>query len=353
MQLAAAQLATHLNRGLCGLYVLHGDEILLQQEAADAIRAAARAKGYAERSVFTVAGAAFDWSALLSAGSSLSLFSDKQILDIRIPSGKPGRDGSAALQQLAAGCSDDSGILVLITLPRLDRQTKTGAWFGALEHAGVAIQLDPVALSALPQWIATRLATQGQRVVAGEEGQRTLQFFAARVEGNLLAAHQEIQKLALLYPPGELRWAEVEAAVLNVARYDVFKLSESVLQGRAAHVQRMLDGLQAEGVAPVLVHWALAEDIRALKRIRDALEAGTPLPLALRQNRIWGFKERLFERILRQLSQRDAARLLEAAHRVDRVVKGLPAPGWPGDSWLALHRLAWQMGQVCAPAPAH
>lgn len=350
MQLALNQLAAHLQKGVKPLYVLHGDEILLQQEAADAIRAAARAQGYAERAVFTVAGASFDWSAVLASGNSLSLFSDKRILDIRIPAGKPGRDGSAALQQLAAGCSADSGTLTLVTLPRLDRQTRTGAWFGALEHAGVAIQLDPVPLSALPQWIATRLAAQGQRVIAGEEGQRTLQFFANRVEGNLLAAHQEIQKLALLYPAGELRWQDVEAAVLDVARYDVFKLSESVLQGHVAHVQRMLDGLQAEGVAPVLVHWALAEDIRALKRVKDALKARTPLPLALRQNRIWGAKERLFERALRLLSDRDAAHLLQAAHQVDRVVKGLAAKDWPSDSWLALQRLAWQMGRACAGA---
>jgi DNA polymerase-3 subunit delta len=137
-----------------------------------------------------------------------------------------------------------------------------------------------------------------------------------------------------------------------VARYDVFKLSESVLQGHVAHVQRMLDGLQAEGVAPVLVHWALAEDIRALKRVKDALKARTPLPLALRQNRIWGAKERLFERVLRLVSDRDTAKLLHAAHQVDRVVKGLSAKGWPNDNWLALQRLAWQMGQMCAGAVA-
>jgi DNA polymerase-3 subunit delta len=269
------QLAAQLRKGVQPLYVLHGDEPLLQQEAQDAIRAAAREQGYTERSSHTVAGAHFDWSAVLAAGGSLSLFADKQIVEIRIPSGKPGKDGSAALQQIAQSARGNDSTLTIVLLPRLDKATRTGAWFGALESAGASVQIDPVERAQLPQWIAQRLAAQGQRVVAGEEGQRTLQFFADRVEGNLLAAHQEIQKLALLHPEGELTWAQVEAAVLNVARYDVFKLSEAVLSGQVARMQRMLDGLQAEGEAEVLVHWTLAEDIRALKRVKDAMNAGS------------------------------------------------------------------------------
>ena len=245
MQVALAQLSPHLQRGLSPLYVLHGVEPLLQQEAADAIRATARAQGYTERTSYTVAGAHFDWSAVLAAGGSLSLFADKQIVEIRIPSGKPGKDGGVALQQIAESAKGNDSTLTLVMLPRLDKATRTGAWFAALESSGTSIQIDPIERGMLPQWIAQRLAAQGQRVVAGEEGQRTLQFFADRVEGNLLAAHQEIQKLALLHPPGELAQAQVEAAVLNVARYDVFKLSESVLSGHTARVQRMLDGLQA------------------------------------------------------------------------------------------------------------
>src|SRR4051812_20827337 len=232
MQLAAAQLSQHLGKGLRSLYTLHGEEPLLVQEAADAIRAAARTQGYAERTVHTVAGAHFDWSEVLAAGGSLSLFADKQIVEIRIPSGKPGKEGGAALAQLAESAKGNDSTLTLVVLPRLDRQTKTGAWFAALDSCGVTIQLDPIERAALPQWIAQRLARQDQRVAAGEEGQRTLQFFADRVEGNLRAAHQEIQKLGLLYPPGELGFDQVERAVLNVARYDVFKLSEAVLAGQ-------------------------------------------------------------------------------------------------------------------------
>jgi DNA polymerase-3 subunit delta len=179
-----------------------------------------------------------------------------------------------------------------------------------------------------------------------------LQFFADRVEGNLLAAHQEIQKLALLFPSGELDFEQVESAVLNVARYDVFKLSEAVLGGQTARVQRMLDGLQAEGESEVLVHYALAEDIRALKRVKDAMAQGRPLPLALREQRIWGARERLFERILPRLDQDAASELLAAAHQVDGIVKGLRLPDWPTNGWQALHRLAMMLCRRCAEKPA-
>ncbi|MBN9341961.1 MAG: DNA polymerase III subunit delta [Comamonadaceae bacterium] len=345
--IALNQLGAHLQKGLRPLYALHGDEALLQQEELDAIRASARAQGYTERSSHTVAGAHFDWSAVLAAGGSLSLFADKQIVEVRIPSGKPGKDGAAALQQLAQAAQGNDSTLTLVILPRLDKVAKTSPWFAALDAQGVSVQIDPVERGMLPAWIAQRLAAQGQRVAAGEEGQRTLQFFADRVEGNLLAAHQEIQKLALLYPQGELAWRQVESAVLNVARYDVFKLSEAVLAGQSARVQRMLDGLQAEGTAEVLVHWTLAEDIRALKRVKDAMNAGKPLPMALRENRVWGAKERLFERVLPRLPDAAAARLLQSAHQVDGIVKGLKVPDWPQDGWQALQRLALQLARVC------
>ena len=348
MQLGLPQLNAHLQKGLRSLYTLHGDEPLLAQEAADAIRATARAQGYTERSVHTVSGAHFDWSEVLASGSSLSLFADRQILEIRIPSGKPGKEGSTTIQQLAEAAQGNQDTLILVVLPRVDAPTKKGAWFGALDNFGVMLQVEPVERQALPMWIAQRLQLQGQRVAEGEEGQRSLQFFADRVEGNLLAAHQEIQKLGLLYPQGELSQAQVEGAVLNVARYDVFKLSEAVLSGQVARVQRMLEGLQAEGEAAVLVHYTLAEDIRALKRVKDAIAQGRPMPIALRENRIWGAKEKLYERILPRLSQANLARMLLAAHQVDGIVKGLKVPEWPTDGWQALQRLATRMSRACA-----
>jgi DNA polymerase-3 subunit delta len=222
-----------------------------------------------------------------------------------------------------------------------------GAWFGALEGNGVTIKVDPVERAQLPPWIAARLARHGQRVAAGEEGQRTLQFFADRVEGNLLAAHQEIEKLALLHPAGELSYEQVEAAVLNVARYDVFKLSEAVLAGQVQRVQRMLEGLQAEGEAAVLVHYTLAEDIRALKRVKDAIAQGKPMPMALREQRIWGVREKLFERVLPRLSGSRLAQLLQNAHQVDGIVKGLKVADWPADPWQALQRLALRVASAC------
>ena len=352
MQLSAAQLSTHLQKTLRPVYTLHGDEALLVQEAADAIREAARTQGYTERTVHTVQGAHFDWGGVLAAGNSLSLFADKQLIEIRIPSGKPGKDGSAALQQLAEGAVGNDSTLTLVVLPRLDKATRTGAWFAALEGAGATVQIDPVERNALPQWIAARLAAQGQRVAPGEDGQRTLTFFADRVEGNLLAAHQEIMKLGLLYPQGELSAAQIEAAVLNVARYDVFKLSEAVLAGRRERVQRMLDGLQAEGESEVLVHYTLAEDIRALKRVKDALGQGKPLPMALREQRIWGLRERLFERVLPHLTDLQLDGLLQAAHQVDGIVKGLKHPGWPTQPWAALHRLAQSLCGACGQGAA-
>ena len=337
MQLRPDQLTAHLQKGLRPLYTLWGDEPLLVQEAADAIRAAARAAGHTERQVHTVSGAHYNWSGLLGASQAMSLFADKQVIEIRIPSGKPGKEGSEALQRYCALNSEDT--VTLVTLPRLDGTQQKSGWFTALDAAGMTLKFDPIDRKVLPQWIAQRMAVQGQRAQGGEAGQRTLAFFADRVEGNLLAAHQEIQKLGLLFPPGELSFEQIESAVLNVARYDVFKLGEAVLAGQVERALRMLDGLQAEGEAAVLVHWTLSEDIRSLKRVRDALGAGRPLPMALREARVWGAKERLMERAVPLFTDNAVAALLQAAQVCDGLVKGLRHPDWPTDAWDGLKRL--------------
>lgn len=351
MQLRPEQLDSALARGLRSLYTIHGDEPLLAQEAGDAIRAAARKAGFTERKVYSVSGAHFDWSGLLGASQAMSLFAEHQLIEIRIPNGKPGKDGSEALQRYCESLSDD--VLTIIHLPRLDRQQQQSGWFGALDGAGVTIRVEPVERRALPQWLAQRLAAQGQRVADGDAGAQTLAFFADRVEGNLLAAHQELQKLALLYPQGVLSFEQVESAVLNVARYDVFKLGEAVLAGQTARVLRMLDGLRAEGEAPVLVHWTLAEDIRALKRVKDAVAQGKPMPLALREARVWGAKERLFERLVPRLADHTLAHWVESASICDGLVKGLKHPHWPLDAWDGLTRLALMVTQhTAAPKPS-
>ena len=338
MQVRADQLATQLARGgLKALYTIQGDEPLLAQEAADTLRAAARAAGHSERQVFTVSGAHFDWSGVLGAAQSMGLFADKKIIEIRIPTGKPGKEGSAAIQAYCEQLNED--VLTLVHLPRLDWQAPKGAWGAALDRAGVMVKVEPVERHALPGWIAQRLAAQGQRVAPGEAGQQALAFFADRVEGNLLAAHQELQKLALLHPAGELSFEQIEAAVLDVARFDVFQLGAAVLAGQAPRALRMLDGLKAEGEAAVLVHWALAEDVRALKRARDAMAGGKPVPMALREPRVWGDKERAFEAVLPGIDDAALAALVEAASTCDGLVKGLRHPGWPDDAWDGLRRL--------------
>jgi DNA polymerase III subunit delta len=344
MQLRAEALAAHLVKGLARIYTVHGDEPLLAQEAADQIRAAAKAQGFGERQIFTVAGAYFDWAPVLAAAQAMSLFAERQFIEIRIPGGKPGKDGSEALQRYAEAAPDD--VLTLVTLPRLDKTQLSSAWFTALDGNGVSIRVEPVERRLLPAWLAQRLKAQGQSVPEGEDGQKALAFFADRVEGNLLAAHQELQKLALLHPKGELSLADIEAAVLDVARFDVFKLSEAVLSGAVPRILRMLDGLEAEGEAAVLVHWNLAEDARALARVRAALDAGRPLPMAMREARVWGAKERLIERIAPRLDSAQAGALVQAAQICDGLVKGLRHPDWPSDPWAALRRLALMLAET-------
>lgn len=350
MQLRLDQLPAHLKQagadGLKRIYTLFGDETLLALEAADAIRAAARAAGHTERSVFTMVGSHPDWDSLLAAGSALSLFGDRQLIDLRIPSGKPGKEGSTVLQQYVEAAADNPDLITLVSLPRLDKTQQGSAWFTALEQHGVVLRCDPIERQALPLWIAQRLAAQGQQVEPGDAGKQALTFFADRVEGNLLAAHQEVVKLGLVYPPGTLTLAQIDEAVVDVARFNVFKLSETVLGGQARRALRMLDSLQAEGEAAVLVHWTLAEDIQALWRVRTAVDSGKPLPMALREQRIWGPKERLFEQVVPRIRTGDLHRLVQSASTVDGIVKGLRHPQWPTDAWAALRRLTFQLCRV-------
>jgi DNA polymerase-3 subunit delta len=254
VNLRPEQLAQQLQKRLAPLYVLHGNEPLLVIEAGDAIRAAARSQGFAEREVLVV-GQGFKWDELFLAAGNLSLFGGDKLVDLRIPSGKPGRDGGEALKRYCGQLP--SGIVTLVTLPELDWQTKKGGWFGTLAEAGVAIECNAPPLHQLPAWIAERLKRQNQTAPRA-----ALEFIAAHVEGNLLAAHQEIQKLGLLYPEGEIALEQIEGAVLNVARYDIDKLRAALSNNDAARCARVLEGLRAEGAAPPLVLWTLANESR-------------------------------------------------------------------------------------------
>jgi DNA polymerase-3 subunit delta len=327
MRFDSEQLARHLARGLKSLYVVFGEELLLALEAADRIRAAALEQGYDERRVLFVESG-FDWGEVAMVANSPSLFAPRRVLDLRIPSGKPGKDGSEALQRLAGSLPEDT--MVLITLPGLDRQQLASRWFDALERAGVAVHAAAVKREQLAQWLSGRLAQQDQQADV-----ETLEFLVSRVEGNLMAAYQEVKKLALLFPAGTLPFEEVKNAVLDVARYNVFEIGATLLKGERAYFVRMLDGLCGEGAAAPLVLWAIAEEVRAMARVKAAVDAGQTLAQALREARVWGTRQELMPRTLQRLTTIQLIAALRRAAEVDRMIKGLA----DGDVWDALLQL--------------
>jgi DNA polymerase-3 subunit delta len=337
MQLRPEALDGHLAKGLAPLYVITSDEHLLALEAADRIRRTARAAGYSERDVLSVERT-FKWGELLAANQALSLFGDKKLIELRIPTGKPGKDGSAALQAYAKDLSPDN--LTIITLPKLDWQTAKAAWVTSLQQAAIYIEIPTVERAQLPNWIGARLAAQGQSA-----DRSSLDFIADRVEGNLLAAHQEIQKLALLHEPGKLSFEQVHDAVLNVARYDVFKLSEAMLAGDVARLVRMLEGLKGEGEALPLVLWAVSEEIRTLLKLKSGMAQGRPLGALMKENRIWGPRERMMDPALRRIRLATLEAALQDAAQVDKMVKGLRAKAFAGDAWDAMLQLALKVAR--------
>jgi DNA polymerase III subunit delta len=319
-------LAAQLARKLASLYVIHGDEPLLALEAGDAIRAAARAAGFEEREIF-VAERDFKWDTFLAANANLGLFGSRKLVDLRIPGGKPGVDGGRALERYAAQPNPDN--VTLITLPKLDRTAQGSAWFSALANAGTAIAVQPLEREALPKWIAARLARQRQHA-----SHEVLQFLAERCEGNLLAARQEIEKLGLLLPEGELAMDAVEAAVADVARYDVFHLSEAWLAGDAERALRILIALEAAGEPVTLAVWQLCEDLHALAQVQADVHAGVPLASAVRNARAWGRRQGALERAARRLAADALAPLVAHAARLDALAKGL-GRGNPWDELAA------------------
>ena len=331
MRVDSENLSQHLSRGLKYLYIVHGEELLLALEAADRIRAKALEQGFEERRVL-IAESGFDWGQLAMASNSMSLFASKRLLDLRIPSGKPGKEGSEALQQLAGSLPENT--LTLITLPGVDRQSQASKWFGALDGAGVAVHAAAIKRDRLGLWLAGRLAQQGQQADS-----QTIEFLVDRVEGNLMAAHQEVQKLALLFPAGPLPFDEVKKAVVDVARFNVFEIGTSLLKADRVHFVRMLDGLQAEGVAAPLVLWAIAEEARAMAKVKTAISGGRALAQALRDARVWGPRQDLMPAALQRLTQPQLVLALRRAADIDRMIKGLAS----GDVWDALLQLGLEL----------
>ena len=337
MRVKAEQLAQHLARALQPLYTVYGDEPLLALEAADMVRASARSAGYSEREVHTVE-ARFNWNDLLTAGDNLSLFGSLRLSDIRIPSGKPGLEGGKALQAYCARLPADT--ITLITLPKLDRQSTNAKWFTALDASGVVVGVNPVTIDQLPRWIGTRLAAQNLQADS-----QTLRFLTERVEGNLLAAQQEIRKLALLFPPGNITFENVREAVLDVARYDVFKLSDALLAGDVPRLMRMLDGLRNEGETPVLILWTLTRELRTLTRIKAGQASGQPAAQLMREAGVWESRQALVDKALTRVSLAALTQALHDAAAIDRTIKGLQS----GDVWDSLGELALKIAPPNKP----
>jgi DNA polymerase-3 subunit delta len=332
MRIYTDDLPRRLEQALSPAWLIAGDETLLVGEAADSVRACARAAGYSGRELFFT-DRSFDWSELRTSSASLSLFAERRIIELRMPSPRPGKEGGAVLAKLAADPAPDTLLLVMTTRP--ERDTWASAWFKAFEKHGVVVQSRPVEIARLPQWIASRAARQGLTI-----DREAAQLLAERVEGNLLAAHQEIAKLALLHPGGAIGGAEVRAAVANSARYDVYQLGEAALDGDASRSLRILEGLRAEGAEPPLVLWVVCRELRAIAAARADPDA--PAGYGQQAQR----QAALVKRAVARSAGRPLGSLFIRAAHVDRQVKGYAS----GDPWTTLTGLVAELAGAALPA---
>jgi DNA polymerase-3 subunit delta len=330
VKLRPEHLKAHLGKELAPLYLVFGDETLLVQEAADAVREAARERNYTERECLTVE-AKFDWNGLLLASNSLSLFGQQRLLELRLGTAKPGDAGAKALQAYAERPAE--GTVLLITAGRLDPTTQRSRWFAVLEKVGVAVQIWPVNARQLPGWIQERMHRRGLRPTAD-----AVTLLCERVEGNLLAAAQEIDKLFVLYGAGSVTVEQLLAVVGDSARYNVYDLVDAALAGQDERVVRILDGLRQEGVEATLVSWALQREIRLLASLSFDVSNGTPVEAALGRNKVWEKRKPLLRGALSRLHDQACRRLLGACARVDRLLKG--AGEGEGDAWDELLSLS-------------
>ena len=331
MKLPANRLGSHLREPLKPCYLVSGDDPLLVQEALDSLRKAARDQGFDSRDLH-IQLTGFDWSILSSAANELSLFASRRLVELRLPTGKPGRDGSAAIAELANQAGDD--LLFIVQAPRLDRSSTNSKWVKALDARGVHIPVWPIDARELPRWIADRMRNAGL-----EPEPEAVRVIADRVEGNLLAANQEIEKLRLLLGPGTVSGEQVRSAVADSSRFDVYKLADAALAGDAPRALRILDGVRAEGVDAVVVLWALSRDLRTLARISQAMETGTSAAAAFRAERVWESRQNLLRGCIGRHRLRQFFDMLQAARQADAVAKGQEA----GDAWQLITNLVWQL----------
>jgi DNA polymerase-3 subunit delta len=327
MQIRAEQLEAQLAKSFAPAYLIHGDEPLLVLEAADAVRAAARKRGYDEREVFA-AGRGFDWSELRNAGANLSLFGGRKIVELRIPGGKPGAEGGAAIAQYCAKPNPDN--LLVVTMPRPEGPYWKAAWFTALSACGVVAEVRNVELAQLPDWLRSRLGRNGQSVDA-----EAMEFLVDRVEGNLLAAHQEIQKLALLAPRGALDIETVRNAVATVARFDPFVASDALLAGDMKRYVRAIDGLRGEGESPVYLLAILGGDLQTLAQVQGLVAQGRSVDDAIDVSRVWKRRQPAIRAAQRRFAPAAVRAALVHAAGIDRASKGV-GPGEPWDEFVRL-----------------
>ena len=332
MRLRAEQVDSHLSKNFAPVYLVHGDEALLVLEAADAVRAAARKRGHSEREVLFVEKG-FDWGEFAQSAASQSLFGERKIVELRLASGKPGAAAAQAIETYCGKLNPDMALLITMPRPEGPGWWKSG-WYAAVDAAGVIVEAQPVARAQLPQWIAQRLARHKQRASA-----ETLELMAERVEGNLLAAHQEILKLALLSPEGELSAEEIGAAVSSVARYDFETLAEALYAGNIAHYARALDGLHGEGESAAGIAWRLGEELAALLRIKLQTGGGRPLEKLFADNRVWRGAQPRYDKALRRL---EAVRLRAAVLHVARIERASKGAG-SGEPWDELLTLGLEL----------
>ena len=340
MKLGLAQLPRQLQGGLAPLYLVCGDEPLLVQEACDLVRGAARAQGCSERVVMH-AEAGFDWHGLLQEAGGLSLFAERRLLELRLPTGRPGEAGGKVLQAYAERPPPDTTLLVVSG--RVEAAARRSRWFKALEQAGVVVQVWPLGPRELPAWIARRLRDAGL-----SPRQEAVQLLAERVEGNLLAASQEIEKLRMLHGQGPVTAEAVMAAVADSARFDAFVLVDAALAGDARRTARVLAGLRREGTEPLLVLWALVRELRALALMAGDLEGGARLEQVLARHRVWDKRKPLVGRALQRHDRGRWQQLLRRAAAVERLAKGRA----PGNVWDELLQLSLAVAGIAPVAAA-
>jgi len=328
MKLRPEQLGQHLKQGpLAPVYLICGDEPLLAQEAADAIRSTARAQGFDEREVFHT-DAGFDWQQLLSEANALSLFAAKKILEVRLHTGKPGDKGSKALLEYCASPSPDN--LLLVITPKLDASAQRTKWVKALESSGAMIQVWPVNAPQMPQWINGRLQQAGLKA-----SRSAVEILANRVEGNLLAAIQEIEKLKLLAPEGEVDAETMSTVVADSARYNVFSLVDRILSGDGQIAAKMLRGLKEEGTEPLAILGIISRELRILIQAAEARQHHASMEDVFKKHRVWDKRQALLKSALRRLKLPHLRVLLRQVGVVDRAVKGMHS-GNPWDELMAL-----------------